>query len=192
MIDSTSVSRGGHDNLAALIELFRREERYPRREDEEQIAARRELLITLRRPSLDAAIADPRVAHVDAFRRIASNAYGGPGNQVQLNVYLRSGPDAVPALARTIHHLLYGPGGEVDRLDDVLDSSAWRVRGFGEALAVKCLAIVYPDRWLPLFVYPGRNGKRAMMRLPELPIEPLHERGKVACRALDGVKQGVL
>jgi hypothetical protein len=52
------------------------------------------------------------------------------------------------------------------------------VRGFGEALAVKCLAIVYPDRWLPLFLYPGENGKRAMMRLDELPVTPMQERGR--------------
>jgi 5-methylcytosine-specific restriction enzyme B len=52
------------------------------------------------------------------------------------------------------------------------------VRGFGEALATKCLAIVDPEGWVPLFVYRGENGKRAVMRLPELPIEPLDERGK--------------
>ena len=143
------------------------------------MAVRLELLATLARPSLDDAIADPTAAHVDAFRRIASNAYGGPGNQVQLNVYLSRGPElAVPALARAIRHLLYGRGNEVERLDQVLEDRAWKVHGFGEALAVKCLAIVFPDRWLPLFLYPGKNGKRAMMRLPELPIEPLHQAGK--------------
>jgi len=59
----------------------------------------------------------------------------------------------------------------------VLEDPAWKVRGFGEALAVKCLAIVFPDRWLPFFLYPGKYGKRAIMRLPELPIEPLFEEG---------------
>ena len=77
---------------------------------------------------------------------------------MQLNVYLRRGPElAVPALARAIRHI-YGRGSEVDRLDQVLEDPPWKVRGFGEALAVKCLAIVYPDRWLPLFLYPGTNG----------------------------------
>jgi len=178
VISSSQRTSSGPDALAVLVERFRREKRYPRQEDEDQIAARRDLLLTLRRAALDAAIADPRVVHVHEFRRIASNAYGGPGNQIQINVYLRAGPAAVPALARTIRHLLYGPSNEVDRLDDVFEDSAWKVRGFGEALAVKCLAIVYPDRWLPLFLYPGKNGKRAMMRLPELPIEPLSEHGK--------------
>jgi hypothetical protein len=148
---------GGPDALAELVGRFRREKRYPRRVDDDEIAARRDLLRTLSRATLDAATADPRAVHVQEFRRIASNAYGGPGNQIQINVYLRDGPAAVPALARTIRHLLYGPSSEVGRLDDVLEVSAWKVRGFGEALAVKCLAIVYPDRWLPLFLYPGRT-----------------------------------
>ncbi len=132
----------------------------------------------LAQESLDAAIADPETFDLPAFRRIASNAYGGAGNQGQINPYLSAGPEAIAPLARTIRHLLYGPGDESDRLDDVLDNPEWKVRGFGEALATKCLAIVYPDRWVPLFVYRGENGKRAVMRLPELPVEPLDERGK--------------
>jgi hypothetical protein len=178
VVSGSNRTRGGPDALAVLVERFRREKRYPRQVDLDDIAARRDLLRILTGAALDAAIADPRAVHVQEFRRIASNAYGGPGNQIQINVYLRGGPGAVPALARTIRHLLYAPSSEVDRLDDVLEDSAWKVRGFGEALAVKCLAIVYPDRWLPLFLYPGKNGKRAMMRLPELPIEPLSEHGK--------------
>ena len=177
-VDNVSGSRAGQDELAALIDRFRREESYPRQEDKDQIAAREELLETLTRPSLDSTIADPTMSDVGAFRRIASDAYGGPGNQVQLNVHLSSGTEAVATLARSIRHLLYGPGREVDRLDDVLEHSSWKVRGFGEALAVKCLAIVYRDRWLPLFLYPGENGKRAMMRLTDLPANPLEERGR--------------
>ena len=123
-------------------------------------------------------IADPETFDLAAFRRIASSAYGGAGNQSQINSYLNGGPEAIPPLARTIEHLLYGAGDEVDRLDDVLDNPEWKVRGFGEALATKCLAIVYPERWVPLFIYRGENGKRAVMRLPELPVEPLDERGK--------------
>ena len=60
----------------------------------------------------------------------------------------------------------------------MLDNPEWKVQGFGEALATKCLAIVYPDRWVPLFIYRGENGKRAVMRLPELPVEPLDETGE--------------
>jgi 5-methylcytosine-specific restriction enzyme B len=177
-----SVRRpGGRDDtdfLRALIERWRRELGYPRQHDKEQIAARDEVLHVLTPESLDRAIADPEAFDLVAFRRIASNAYGGAGNQGQINSYLSAGPEAIPPLARTIRHLLYGPGDEVGRLDDVLDNPEWKVRGFGEALATKCLSIAYPERWVPLFVYRGENGKRAVMRLPELPVEPLNERGK--------------
>jgi 5-methylcytosine-specific restriction protein B len=166
------------DSLRILIERCKRELGYPRQHDRDQIAAREEVLPVLAQQSLDAAVANPETFDLAAFRRIASNAYGGAGNQGQINSYLSAGPEAIAPLARTIRHLLYSPGDEVDRLEDVLDNPEWKVRGFGEALATKCLAIVYPDRWVPLFVYRGENGKRAVMRLPDLPVEPLDERGK--------------
>ena len=170
--------RSDTDVLRALIERCKRELGYPRQQDKDQKATREELLRVLTSESLDAAIAGPETFDLAAFRRIASNAYGGAGNQGQINSYLSAGSEAIAPLARTIRHLLYGDGGDVDRLDDVLDNPEWKVRGFGEALATKCLAITYPERWVPLFVYRGENGKRAVMRLPELPVEPLNERGK--------------
>ena len=166
------------DSLRALIERCRREIGYPRSEDHKQKGAREEVVHVLLEESLDAAIAKPDSFDLTSFRRIVSSAYGGAGNQSQINSYLSAGVETIPPLARTIKHLLYGPGDEVDRLDDVLDNAEWKVKGFGEALATKCLAIVYADRWLPLFTYRGENGKRAVMRLPELPVEPLDERGK--------------
>lgn len=171
-------ARGDMDSLRALIERCKRELGYPRQLDKDQEAAREDVLNTLTQESLNAAISNPESFDLAAFRRIASNAYGSAGNQGQINSYLTAGPEAIPPLARTIEHLLYSAGDEVDRLDDVLDNPEWKVKGFGEALATKCLAIVYPERWVPLFVYRGESGKRAVMRLPELPIEPLNERGK--------------
>jgi 5-methylcytosine-specific restriction enzyme B len=166
------------DSLRALIERCHNELGYPRQHDRDQKAAREEVALVLSEESLDAAADDPASFDIASFRRIASNAYGGAGNQGQINSYLSTGIEAIPPLARTIKHLLYGAGAEVDRLDDVLDNPEWKVRGFGEALATKCLAIVYPTHWVPLFIYRGENGKRAVMRLPELPVEPLDERGK--------------
>lgn len=178
--DPSSGNRPPQHELSALVSRFRLVRGYPLQEDNDHLAARDELLGLLTRESLDAAIADAGRFDMDAFMRLAHAhhaSYGYPGDQPQINVHLRSGPQAIPKLAGTIRHLLYGPGSELARLDDVLNrNSPWKVRGFAEALAVKCLAIVYPDRWLPLFVYPGDNGKRAMMRL--LSIQPLDEHGK--------------
>ena len=143
-----------NDALRVWVERFRRERGYPIPKDEEQIARRKQLLDVLAEGKLDAAIADPATFDLVAFRGIGSREwYGGAGNQARINEHLRAGAQAIAKLARTIRHLLYGPGEEEDRLDDVLDDPGWRVRGFAEALATKCLAIVYPDRWLPLFLY---------------------------------------
>lgn len=166
------------DSLRALIERCRREIGYPRSEDHKQKGAREEVVHVLMEDSLDDAISNPDSFDLASFRRIVASAYGGAGNQSQINSYLSAGFETIPPLARTIKHLLYGPGDEVDRLDDVLDNAEWKVKGFGEALATKCFAVVHPERWLPLFTYRGEYGKRAVMRLPELPVEPIDERGK--------------
>ena len=170
--------RSEADSLRALIERCRREIGYPRSEDEKQKGAREEVVNVLTEGSLDAAVAKPESFDLASFRRIVASAYGGAGNQSQINSYLGAGAETIPPLARAIRHLLYGPGDEVDRLDDVLDNAEWKVKGFGEALATKCLAVMYPDRWLPVFTYRGEHGKRAVMRLPELPVEPIDERSK--------------
>jgi hypothetical protein len=114
------------DSLRALVERCKRELGYPRQLDRDQMTAREDMLPALTQESLDAAIADPERFDLASFRRIASNAYGGAGNQGQINSYLSAGPEAISPLARTIRHLLYGPGEDVDRLDDVLDNPEWR------------------------------------------------------------------
>jgi 5-methylcytosine-specific restriction enzyme B len=167
------------DRLKALLELWREDEGYPRQHDVDQRASRADLAAVLTAESLDAAIEDPTSFGLPTFRRLASNAYGGAGNQGQINSYLKDGPDTIPALASALKHLLYGSEPEAERFDDVLTGS-WHVKGLGEAIATKCMAVVYPDRWLPLFIYKGENGKRAAMRHPELPVEPLSEQSKTA------------
>jgi hypothetical protein len=124
-VDPLSENRSPESEVSALVSRFRLVRGYPLPDDNDNIAARHELLGLLTR----------------------------------------------------VRHLLFGPGSDEARLNDVFDpKSRWKVQGFAEALAVKCLAIVYPDRWIPFFVYPGENGKKAIMRL--LPISPLNERGK--------------
>ena len=166
------------DRLNPLIERFKRETGYPSEHDLQQRQPRQDIADALAPEHLDAAIADPGVFDMPAFRRMVAGAYGGVGNQGQINGYLASGLDAIPRLARTIRHLLYGQGDVVSRLEDVLEDPEWKVRGFGEGLATKSLAIVYPDRWVPLFVYDGQNGKRAIMGLSDLPVGPLDEERK--------------
>jgi dynein-related subfamily AAA family protein len=113
------------------------------------------------------------------FRRMAVGNYGGPGSQSHVMRYLRDNPDTAEGkLASTIHHLLYGPGDEAQRLDEVLQDGPWKIPGFGESLATKCLAVRYPERWIPLFIYrsPVGAGKRDMMRTAR--VSPINEEDK--------------
>ena len=129
--------------------------------------------------ALDDASAEPALFELSQFRRLAGNAYGGPGPQSHINIFLNKEEDAVSKLVKTLKHLLYAPGSEAQRLDDVLtDGSEWRISGFSEALATKCLAIVYPDSWIPLFVYESPNGKQAIIALDDVPLDPIDENGK--------------
>jgi 5-methylcytosine-specific restriction enzyme B len=165
-------------DLEQLVDEWRTATRYPTDADEKAIAARADLEEILTEESLDVAMEDPDSFDLQRFRRLATSTYGGAGNQAQINRFLTGGEDAIRSLARTIKHLLYSDGGEAQRLDDVLTRSDLRVHGFSEALATKCLAVVAPGRWIPLFVYHGPNGKRAIMQLPELPVDPPDEQGK--------------
>src|SRR6185312_13372804 len=139
----SSPGSGGANppSLADLVNLWREQTGYPTQHDDQQQAARADLAAMLTEPALDDALAEPALFELSQFRRLAGNTYGGTGNQAQINVFLSKEEDAVSKLVKTIKHLLYGPGGEAQRLDEVIpDGLERRIPGFSEALATKCLA----------------------------------------------------
>jgi hypothetical protein len=148
---------------------------YPTADDNQQRAVREKLANGLFDEKVLAA------GHLDLplFRRFAVGNYGGPGSQSHIMRFLRDNPDTGPGrLAETIHHLLYGDGDVATRLLEVLADPAWKVPGFAESLATKCLAVRDPKRWIPLFVYRSGAGvgKRDFLRLIKSP--PLDEVNK--------------
>jgi MoxR-like ATPase len=166
------------ETLEDLVEVWKRETGYPSEHDQKHIAARRELAELLAEDVLLQAADDPSTVDASAFNRLAGGAYGSPGNQSVFNRFLRRGDEAVQRTARTLHHLLYGPGDDVDRLDEVLELAERKVPGLAEGVATKALAVLNPDVWIPLYVYDSANGKKAAMQLPELGLTGLDEAGK--------------
>jgi 5-methylcytosine-specific restriction protein B len=164
--------------LAALAEEFRQQRPYPTESDKGQIEARAELREALSRENLEAVELDPSKYESLKIGKFAGSAYGGPGPQAGVHRGVIEGGDpAKSRLARSLRHLLYDDDrDEVDRIDDLLSAEDWRVFGLGESLAVKALAVVYPEQWLPAFVYAGDMGKKRIMQVPALKIEPLDER----------------
>jgi MoxR-like ATPase len=162
---------GDEMDLAARIAQWREETGYPTDKDIERRAQREELAAALSAENLDAVIEDPERFEVLQFGLFAHNAYGGPGPQSSVHSHLNTGSDAKRRLAQAMKHLIYDTDeAEAGRLDDVLLSDEWHAPGFKESLATKALAVVYPDRWLPLFQTEGSMGKRVLMKAPELQL----------------------
>ena len=165
--------------LDALVEQFKREYGYPAAADEAHLAARTELADALALPNVEAVIEDPTRIDELQIGKLASQAYGGPGSQSRVHQGLISGgDDAARRLAVAIRHLLHADADVETRLNDVLTRDDLKAYGFGEGLASKCLAVVDPDRWLPLFQYRGDIGKKRLLQLPELALDALPETEK--------------
>lgn len=157
--------------LDDLIERWLEETGYPSERDERMWADGEALARALSDEALERVIADPAQFEILDFGRLAHQAYGGPGPQSVVHRHLNEGPEARRRVARGMRHLLYGEGDVAKRLDDVLLRDEWRSPGFGESLATKSLAVVYPDKWLPLFQYGGPKGKLRLMESSALGVE---------------------
>src|SRR5690606_41980105 len=73
-------------------------------------------------------------------------------------------PAAYDRILDSISYLCWGEGEDADRIDDLLDPDSPRyVRGLGESVIMKLLAITHPDRYIAVFPYSGPNGKRRML-----------------------------
>jgi MoxR-like ATPase len=180
----TKNDMGELDQLAAR---FRQERQYPTDSDNNHLAAREELAAALSAENLTSVEEEPSRFDSLLFTRLAAAPYGGPGAQSRVHAGIQQGGDeARTRLARLLRHILYDTDiDEAQRIDDALGDERWQVYGFGESLAVKALAVCYPDRWIPVFNYAGEKGKKRLSQARALGIEPIDEakfdtRGKLA------------
>jgi 5-methylcytosine-specific restriction protein B len=142
--------------LASLIAEWKETTGYPTKRDETKKAQREELAAVLTDDNLEKVALDPEQFKLLKFTRLAGSAYGGAGNQSTVQRYVNEGPEAKERVALAMGHLLYDDDREVSgRLDDVILKEDWHPTGFGEALSTKSLAVLFPDRWLPLYQREG-------------------------------------
>ena len=149
------------DPLSPFIEEYLAESGYPTQEDEDHHSERREFAAML---APDASV------DLDSLRRIwNTGAYGGPGIMPQLN---RSFNDASAAelqgMLDAIRYLCWGEEPDAQRIDRMLDDDDLRIRGLGESVIMKLLAITHPKTYIPVFPYVGYWGKEATIRALEL------------------------
>ncbi|HEY3492854.1 MAG TPA: AAA family ATPase, partial [Solirubrobacterales bacterium] len=187
-----------HDEkwLRERFEEWRKEVEYPSAADEHDKEMGKRLAEELL--SVDAlteAMTDPESFDLDLFRQLLTRNYGGPGPQSHINRFLkREGDAGVKKLAATLAYVLYDEDEEVDeRLDAAVEDPDYYVSGLGEAVLTKCLAIVEPDKWLPLFTYKSAvgKGKRDILKILDADLEDGDElsMGEAAERSNDVLRK---
>jgi 5-methylcytosine-specific restriction protein B len=157
-------------DLAGLVREYRDAYGYPRQRDQWNKSEREPMAQSLLPEALEEF--DPL-----SFRKIAvGNRYGNPGPQAHLNKTISSlTPEETERFAKSIKELLWGEGDEAARIDRILDPKDLGFTGLGSSVVLKLLAIAHPDRFIPVFPYGGKSGKRALM--PLIGLEPPKEGG---------------
>lgn len=180
--DRASVSEG--DPLIPLARRFREEKPYPADKDEWHKAERQKFAESLSPAELVS-------FDLPTFRAISSGSrYGSPGPQSVLNVSLSTAtPAELERLSESIGHLLWGEEDDAQRIDRMLDPADRGLRGLGESVVMKLLAIAHPERYLPIYPYRGEQGKAAALKT--LKIEPPggSTPGQLQIRANDALRE---
>ena len=139
---------------------------------------------------------DPDTFDVPLFRQFTVTHYGNPGPQSHINIFLKeNGDEGLKRLVGAFKYLLYGDGSFEKRIDQLLSDPAHKIKGLGESLVTKALAVVYPERFIPAFVYWSHRGvgKSDFIALPELQLTPIKDddlsAGELAVKSNDMLRE---
>ena len=175
------------DQLAPLVREFR-DRGYPTPADEEDRADRAQFETLLAPEAIG--LADP----VPLRAIWNTGRYGSTGPMSILNTSVRDAdPDELDRILDTLRFVCWGGDEEgpsdAERIDDVLDTSSRRyVRGLGESVTMKLLAICHPDRYLLVYPFAGPKGKKAILGVLGLPLPTGATRGEQQVGANDALR----
>ncbi|GGB86616.1 hypothetical protein N798_04080 [Knoellia flava TL1] len=148
------------DDLAPIVAEFRESTGYPTPGHEHDKATRRDFAKLL--DPDDLAIVD----RVDLRRIWNAGGYGGTGPMSILNTSLRDADEAeYHRIIETFRYLCWGDDSPATRIDRVLDEDSLRVKGLGESVIMKMLAITHPEQFITVYPYTGPKGKLRMLKL---------------------------
>ena len=156
------------DPLASIVKAFYDDVGYPTEADKTDKAEREQMAEVISEEGLVG-------FDLHEFRRIFNTGrYGSPGPQSILNASLsQMSPEELDFFASNLEHLLRGSGPLEDRVNALMDNSDRGVKGFGEAVITKLLAIDRPTDIVPVYVYRGPKGKGRMLSLLDMRDESL-------------------
>lgn len=155
----TAVSEG-LDALADIVTEFKQATGYPTPGHEQDQADRRDF----------AKLLDPEelgiVDRADLRRIWNTGRYGGTGPMSILNTSLRDADEAeYLRIIETFSYLCWGKEAPAVRIDRVLEDEGLHVKGLGESVIMKMLAISHPEQFITVYPYSGPKGKLRMLKL---------------------------
>ena len=171
------------DELAATVKRFIEDRNYPNEKDAWHRAEREKMAELLSLNELP-------TADIVELRQIwNTDRYGGPGPQSVLNTTLRdAGPQELESFLERLNELLWGGEPDDVRINRLLDSET-HIKGLGESVILKLLAIAHPARYVPIFPYAGDMGKVRLMKLIGLePPDQSLSRGERHVMANDAIR----
>lgn len=171
------------DELAAVVAEFRASTGYPTAGHEQHQADRRDFARLLAPEEL--VIADP----VDLRRIWNTGRYGGTGPMSVLNASLRDADETeYQRIMDTFSYVCWSEDPPARRIDRVLEDPELRVKGFGESVMMKMLAITHPDQFITVYPYSGPKGKLRMLKLLDLPTPSEQTRGGLQVASNDALR----
>ncbi|MCY3632871.1 MAG: DUF4357 domain-containing protein [bacterium] len=171
-VPTTPVIRSD-DPLASYVERFRTGEGYPRDWDASHMDEQRRFARMLAPDSISQA------ERAEVRKIWSGGGYGGTGPMPLLNRSLKEADEAeYDRIMQSFRYLCWGEGPDAGRIDRLLEDQESRIKGLGESVIMKLLAITHPEKYLCVYPQGGEKGKRAMLSLLELD-EPTGSRGEV-------------
>lgn len=162
-----------HDELGSQVERFKQSTGYPTAGHEQDRADRREWAKLLERDELET------VDRADLRRIWNSTRYGGTGVMPTLNITLRDADEAeYHRILQSFDYLCWGDELPAARIDNVLEDDSLRIRGLGESVMMKMLAVCQPDRFITVYPYVGSSGKAKMLKLLGIATPEASSRGE--------------
>lgn len=170
--------------LAGRAEAFRKQRPYPTDKD----AVHQERRFEFAHVMTAEALGDLDFA---TFRRMYNgNGYGAPGPQARLNRSFNEMTAAeLDTFCEELREFLWGDQPVEQRLPRALDREILNVKGLGESVLMKMLAVVHPDRFLPVFPLGGDMGKEAILQRLGLAVPSAEHPAARQIQANDQIRQ---
>lgn len=171
-------------HLAKVVAEFKESTGYPTQAQEQDKSDRRYF----------AELLDPEELPIVDFSELRliwnTRRFGGTGPMSILNTSIRDADEAEQRrILNSFEYLCWGDEAPEVRINRALEDDSLRVRGFGESVMMKMLAITHPERFITVYPCNGPQGKLRMLKLLGITPPENAGRGEMQVRSNDAIRE---